>query len=315
MGIRQLNTFLKQMCKSALREISFKELSNKKIAIDISIYLYKFLQEGSLIDNLYLLIGLFRKYNIVPVFVFDGKPPEEKYDILEKRRQDKKNARNYYLELEKKLLLLKKHPSLKNQDEIFILQKKMQEEYKKSIKVTFKNIQEAKQLITAYGACYLEADGEADVLCAQLVKSKLVYGCLSEDMDMFAYGCNRVYRDINIYNESMMFYDYVKILKLLKLSSKEFREICVYSGTDYSKEATSIFTTIKLFKSFKKSKETEFYEWLVKQNYIKDNIILYNVYFMFDFTENFKKMKLEFSDVQKSILDNILVKSGFILAQ
>ena len=36
---------------------------------------------------------------------------------------------------------------------------------------------------------------------------------------------------------------------------------------------------------------------------------------MFDFTENFKKMKLEFSDVQKSILDNILVKSGFILAQ
>lgn len=313
MGIRQLNTFLKQMCKPAIRQISFKDLSNKKIAIDVSIYLYKFLQEGSLIDNLYLLIGLFRKYNIVPVFVFDGKPPQEKHDILEKRRQDKKNARNYYLELEKKLLLLKKHPSLKNQDEIFKIQKKMQEEYKKSIKVTFKNIQEAKKLISAYGACYLEANGEADVLCAQLVKSKLVYGCLSEDMDLFAYGCNRVYRDINIYNETMIYYDYVKILKLLKLSSKEFREICVYSGTDYSKEATSIFVTIKLFKLFKKSKETEFYEWLVKQNYIKDNIILYNVYFMFDFTETLKKIKLEFSDIQKSILDNILVKSGFLL--
>ena len=34
---------------------------------------------------------------------------------------------------------------------------------------------------------------------------------------------------------------------------------------------------------------------------------------MFDFTETLKKIKLEFSDIQKSILDNILVKSGFLL--
>ena len=73
MGIKQLNSFLKQNCKNSIKTIKFQEVSNKKIAIDISIYLYKFLEEGSIVDNLFMMIGLFRRYNIVHVFIFDGK--------------------------------------------------------------------------------------------------------------------------------------------------------------------------------------------------------------------------------------------------
>ena len=56
MGIKQLNSFLKQNCKNSIKTIKFQEVSNKKIAIDISIYLYKFLEEGSIVDNLFMMM-------------------------------------------------------------------------------------------------------------------------------------------------------------------------------------------------------------------------------------------------------------------
>ena len=320
MGIKQLNSFLKQNCKKSIKILHFNELSNKKIAIDISIYLYKFLEDGSIIDNLYLMIGLFRKYNIIPVFIFDGKPPKEKNETIKKRLEKKKKAKQQIIFLEERLCELEKQPNLSNQEEIFKLKNTIREEFKKTLRLTKHDIKNAKELIDAYGACYFEANGEADNLCAELVKKKMVYGCLSEDMDMFVYGCNRVFRNINIYDETIEYYDYIKILKQLNLSSKEFREICVYSGTDYN-EGNHIFQTFKIFKIFKKSKHSNFYDWLVNQSYIKDNIQLYQIYFMFDIMENNlpklresnKKLNLKLNDINKSNLNSILRKSGFII--
>lgn len=78
MGIRYLNGWLKNECKEAISEIHFSELKYKKIAIDTSIYMYKFMGENNLLENMYLLISLLRFYHIVPLFIFDGKPPDEK---------------------------------------------------------------------------------------------------------------------------------------------------------------------------------------------------------------------------------------------
>ena len=83
MGIKQLNSFLKQNCKKCIKTLRFNELSNKKIAIDISIYLYKFLEDGNIIDNLHLMIGLFRKYNIIKIFILKRK--------IKKKKNKKKN--------------------------------------------------------------------------------------------------------------------------------------------------------------------------------------------------------------------------------
>ena len=48
------------------------------------------------------MISIFRKYDIIPLFVFDGKPPKEKEDLLIQRKIDKKNAEEKYLQLEEK---------------------------------------------------------------------------------------------------------------------------------------------------------------------------------------------------------------------
>jgi 5'-3' exonuclease len=69
-----------------------QSLSNKTVVVDTSIYLYKFAAENAIAENMYLLISIFKKYKIRPIFIFDGKPPDEKKDLLIQRRNDKKEA-------------------------------------------------------------------------------------------------------------------------------------------------------------------------------------------------------------------------------
>ena len=103
MGIKNLNKFLKENAKESIKLGHVSELSGKRIAVDISIYMYKFASEDTLIENIYLMLSIFRYYNVIPIFVFDGKPPTEKKELLQKRREDKKEAEAEYKELKNKL--------------------------------------------------------------------------------------------------------------------------------------------------------------------------------------------------------------------
>ena len=49
MGIKHLNKFLRTECGDSIKTISIAELSGKKIAVDISIYMYKYESTVSLI--------------------------------------------------------------------------------------------------------------------------------------------------------------------------------------------------------------------------------------------------------------------------
>ena len=89
MGIKYLNKFLREEARDSIKFISIADISGKKIAVDISIYLYKYAADGSLIENIYLMLAVFRHYNVIPIFIFDGKPPTEKKELLQKRHDDK----------------------------------------------------------------------------------------------------------------------------------------------------------------------------------------------------------------------------------
>ena len=93
MGIKNLNRFLLDQCKkTAIKKTPLKHLRGKMIVIDTSIYMYKFSGQDALLENFYLMISLFRKHHIVPLFIFDGKPPPEKRALLVERHNIKKQA-------------------------------------------------------------------------------------------------------------------------------------------------------------------------------------------------------------------------------
>ena len=105
MGVKYFNRYIKENCKNSLHNVNFKYLSGKKIVIDTSILLYKFKKKNALLENMFLFISLLKSNGVFPLFVFDGKPPEEKRKTLIQRVMKKREAKEKLLMLQNKLVL------------------------------------------------------------------------------------------------------------------------------------------------------------------------------------------------------------------
>jgi len=329
MGIRYLNKYFREECKNsdAIKIISMSQLSGKKIAVDISIYLYKFASEDTLIENIYLMLAIFRHYNIIPIFVFDGPAPAEKKELLLQRLAEKKAAEKEFNKLKTNL----DYDSNMDEDEKHEIINKMDILKKKFVYISKNQIEDVKSLITNYGMTYCDAPSEADELCAMLVIKGIVWGCLSEDMDMFVYGCPRVLRYLSLMNHTFVLYDTKKILNKLEMNQNELRDICVISGTDYnSNNQANLYTTMKYFKKYKKILKTPecktenigFYNWLLEENmyYVEiDNSESYDkicsIFDLNDYLKEFENIKILNRSVVKTNVKEILKKDGFIFAR
>lgn len=328
MGIKNLNKFLKENAKESIKLGHVSELNGKKIAIDISIYMYKFASEGTLIENMYLMLSIFRYYNVIPIFVFDGKPPAEKKELLKKRREDKKEAEEEFNELKNKLEINKNMEESEKQE----IMNNMDMLKRKFVNVSKYDIENIKNLIRAYGATYYDAHGEADELCAMLTIKGKVWACLSEDMDMFVYGCPRVIRYLSLLNHTFVMYNMKGILTELGITQKELREICILSGTDYNcingddAKNHTLYTTLKHFKKYhhnnKNNNNISFYNWLLNTTtYINDYELLIKIYDMFDLSKNYCDIKI-FEDIRiangpiiKQSIHEILKTDGFLFPE
>ena len=177
MGIRNLNRYLREHCLNSIQPVHLSELSGKRIAVDISIYLYKYEAENALVENMYNMLSIFKYYNIIPIFIFDGKPPPEKKALILKRKMNREASQEEYNKLK---LSLEKN----NNKDILVTLERLKRDF---VQIDKHKIEKIKELIRAYGATYYDAPGEADELCASLVIKKKVWACLSEDMDLFVY--------------------------------------------------------------------------------------------------------------------------------
>lgn len=368
MGIRMLNKFLQDKCKTSISHVHLSKLSGKKIAVDISIYLYKFLGDNALLENLYLMISIFRENNIIPIFVFDGKPPAEKNDTIAFRKKTKTNARDEYYRLKQILDDIdsdvvgsdcdsvndngnrttveldeetRAHiPS--NRADICTMMDKLK---KKFVILKSDHIQNAKMLLQAYGMTYIESPGEADMLCAKLVSKNIVYACLSEDTDMFVYGCSRVLRYLSLTASSVILYDFQEIIKTLDMTTYEFRQLCIIYGCDYlpknenqNYKNMTIFHSYKMFKNYKdylknlnevgesnentSEPEHDFYKWLLSQNteiysYINEAckvIDMFDISF-YDNLELYDNIKIMNGPIHREQLIEVMQKENFIFVR
>lgn len=286
MGIKFLNKYLLTNCSShSIHETNVRTLKNKVIVVDVSIYLYKYVGDDTLESSLKTLITLFSNNNIRLIFVFDGKPPVEKHELLQRRKIEKQNAEKKYNETVNMLIDETDDTNKK------IVENELANIKKQFVRVTYANIQTAKGIMDSMNISYIHAPGEADTLCAHMVYSGLAWGCLSDDMDMLVYGCNFVLRNIDIHRETLMIYNLKSILVDIRLTMSMFRDIAVVSGTDYcSNNNTSLSKTLKFFKKYNiqiKHNLTilSFYDWLDKNTgYIEDRGRLAKTYSMFEMT-------------------------------
>uniref|UniRef100_A0A6C0I2L5 XPG N-terminal domain-containing protein n=1 Tax=viral metagenome TaxID=1070528 RepID=A0A6C0I2L5_9ZZZZ len=321
MGIKCLNHYLSKRCsQEAIHAIHLKDLENRVVVIDASIFIYKFIGEGALVENMYLFVATLLEYNITPIFIFDGKPPPEKHQLLVERKQRKREAEEKY----NLLLQNHDHDSADDKDALTALKKQF-------IRVKEKDLLLVKRLLDAYGVAHFVAPAEADILCAYLVATNVAYACISDDMDMFLFGCSRVIRNISLMKHTAKIYHTDLMLEELDISPRCFREILVLSGTDYNIQSNiSLKDAFALYYQYKEERSDDapsFYVWLMKEGRkgkmncrITNFACILRTDQMFQFT-HYKDLDVWTTSVQQAFdsrkkdimkLHDILYEDGFI---
>jgi len=320
MGVKDLNSYLSKNCKDGIIKCNLSNLKNKTIVIDIFIYIYMFMANDNVYESIFNMCFKFKKYNITPIFVFDGKTPKEKLEEVKSRKVKKLKAKEEYDNLSIKLDEMKQKGSYINDDYNHI-KNKMRRLKRSFVKITDDIISNTKTLISACGFNYIQAPFEADPICAKIVKDNMAYAVMSEDMDYFVYGCDKIIRYFSVIKETYVEYDYKTILSSIDISDEIFKQICILSGTDYKGEKFSIDNNIKYYRENKESidlnKSDKYYYF--KERSLEDTSSLINVY------EQFNIDDVEINDIDKNVIRftfswynqfdimKILIHEGFVM--
>jgi hypothetical protein len=288
MGIPKLNAYLMKHCsRHSIGEKHLSIFAGKTIVIDTSIYLYKFAETNRIVESLYQMIRIFVYYNITPIFIFDGKPPDEKKELIHKRNDLKHiaNTKQNVAEIEYQTLLEVLNKTCEDYKKMETLKIVINNLKKQCVRVSRSDTERARTLLTICNIKFYNAEGEADELCAHMVLTKKAWACMSDDMDMLVHGCTRVIRGFSMHNHTVMFYNINGILSDLDLDIADFRRIAVISGTDYNINlSVDIVDVFEQFNVYKKCiiKNIGFYDWYSRSKNIEiDNDKLINIYNMF----------------------------------
>ena len=108
MGIKNLFKIISENAFDAITEKKLKDYRGKTIVLDASMIIYQFViairntgndlenSEGKMTTHIIGVINkalMLLKNDIIPIFVFDGKPPELKSNLLKERRNKKNKCK------------------------------------------------------------------------------------------------------------------------------------------------------------------------------------------------------------------------------
>ncbi len=309
MGIKNMLKFLNVNYPDTIKKINNTDFNKKFIAIDASIILYQVViairnsgadminSQGEITSH---ILGLFNKtinllkMNIIPIYVFDGKPPEFKSKVLNNRRDIKQKA---YEKLSEDI----------TEDEKI-------KYFKRTVSISKKQINECIELLELMGIPYIEAPEEADSQCAELVKSGIADGVLTEDMDIMTFGATKIYRNLTSYKKDNMMICMDDVLKSLNLNYEQFIELCILFGCDYNEKIRDLKPE-EIFSYYSQYKNIPETLNLMKSNNVKlpdmtDYLLIKN-YFMNPPVIKIDKMELKKCNI--TALELVLVnKYGLI---
>jgi len=264
MGIAGLNKFLREICPHVYQKVELKDFAYQKCAIDTSLYLYKYMAifgDGWMSAFVNLVVCL-KSNHIHPCFIFDNGCPEEKLIERARRKEsrckidDKVSALEHELTkyystgifsqfLEtvytEKCLENKRSPKrllskriVPNDDKIKKIEEELERISKQSIHVTNTDIATLKAFLTLMKIPYFDAVLEAETTCVDLCKQKKVDFVMSEDSDVFAYGCPITIKDVNTSDGTCVAVVYSDIINSLDMTESTFLDFCIMCGCDYN---------------------------------------------------------------------------------
>ena len=266
MGINGLNDFLRKKCPTVFKKIHISEYAYKKVAIDISLYMCRFKVKGNFMPyygkNAWLvlflqLIACLRRNEIHCVFVYDSGACVPEKEIERKRRRDQREKQRKRIfdlqtavdtfnetgEINQVLVDFQKRrkikpPRMLGANKTGINIERIEYEVKKmtnqDFDLTIDDFNLTKKLFDILDIPYIDAPLEAETWCADLCKQGIVDAVLSEDTDVIAYASPYFLTGIDVKTDTCNRIEYKDILNQLEMTSDQFLDLCIMSGTDYN---------------------------------------------------------------------------------
>ena len=336
MGIKNLKTILQNFCENYSQTKNLKDYNGQILAVDSSIFIYKSLYNNSdVLDGMTRNILRFLKNGIVPYFVFDGKPPDEKNELLESRKERKNNLIKKKNIIENKIN--EKKNNNQNMDEIPInddinydtmhlseLEEELAKVNKCIININSEHFELIYELLEYFGIPYIIANGEGETFCSKLYINGKVNGVISEDSDVLVNGGKIFIRGFNPIKNSVEEYNLDTILNNLEIDYYQFIDLCILCGCDYTTKINGIgpITAYKLIKSYNNIENIIDYinsgnKYKVPENfdYLKARDLFLNSFNDYDY----KSLKIELKQpnitkIKKLLLEKSLnLKDKYIL--
>lgn len=225
------------------KEVKFEELKGKIIAVDAFNAIYQFLASIRQPDGTPLmdskrrvtshLSGLFYRNvallaeGIKLIYVFDGEYSELKNRTHEIREDAKSEARG-------------KYDKAVEEEDIEAMGK-----YARGfVKLDKEKVRESKELLEAMGIAVVQAPGEGEMQCAQLVKNGEAYAVGSQDYDSLAVGGNRLIQNLTLARKRKTrggvvyiapeLIEYEKVLHSLGIDADQFICLAILVGSDFN---------------------------------------------------------------------------------
>lgn len=227
MGISGLNNFIFSNVQGAVKTYPYAKYGGKVFVFDTNILLYKYCymypndMPSFVLCFMYKIITLLSN-GIMPVFVFDGKPPIEKDRVIKRRYINKKQIREK----------LNRLNEVKNKT--FRVKEQISKLEKQSFTVTRFHKQAVQRLFDHLGVPWFNAEGEAEEMCAILQKNGIVDYTVSEDTDTFVFGCDKVIRMLKNSSSYVKEISLPMILRSTGMSYEKFVDMCILAGCDYT---------------------------------------------------------------------------------
>jgi flap endonuclease-1 len=226
------------------REIEISDLKGKTICVDAFNTLYQFLSTIRQVDGTPLmddkkritshLSGIFYRNlallesGIKLVYVFDGKPPEQKYGTHKLRQEGRELAQERYetAKAEEDLAGMKRYGS-------------------QLIRLNSEMINESKELLEAMGIAVVQAPGEGEAEAAHLAKMREgIYASASQDYDSLLFAAPKLIRNLTLAKKRKTVSGWMevkpeiieleKVLNYLEINLEQLICLGILVGTDYN---------------------------------------------------------------------------------
>lgn len=237
MGIKNLMKIIQKYAPAALTYTKIDKYKNKTIAIDSSLMIYKMIfairmngydikNDDIIVTHLHALLLKFQgfiKYNITPVFVFDGMPPKIKETTLKQRSEFQNFMKMKYYKA--------------------VTQDEKKKYYFMKSDISYQEIKDCMELIKLFNYTIIESPEEADSQLANLMQNNKVDYIVTDDMDILVFGGNKILKNFTVSDKKKIQEINLDTLKKeTKLNQNQLIDLAILLGCDYCPSVSGVGT-------------------------------------------------------------------------